>query len=336
MPITISLGQLAKVDIREVWSNEAHDFTPWLALEENIKLLGDTIGLELELEAQEKNVGPFRADILCKDTATGNWVLIENQLERTDHGHLGQLITYAAGLKAVTIIWISSRFTDEHRAAVDWLNEITAGDFNFFGLEVEVWRIGESAAAPKFNLACAPNNWTQTVSQVKAAVEQGELTDTRQLQLEFWTGLRELMLERNSIIKPTKPLAQTWIAFSTGKTGYSLTAVAATQDTEASSPDSHQIRAEFVILDDYDKATFALMETSKGTIEAEFGGPLVWAETLGKKQSKIYVKRSANLDDRTQWPAYHDWLLQHLEKLHSVFAKRVKQMVVRPANEAVV
>jgi RecB family endonuclease NucS len=113
MPTSISLGQLQKVDIRNVWSNEAQDFTPWLAEEANIKLLGDTIGLELEVEAQEKDVGTFRADILCKDTATGNWVLIENQLERTDHSHMGQLITYAAGLKAVTIIWIASRFTDQ-------------------------------------------------------------------------------------------------------------------------------------------------------------------------------------------------------------------------------
>src|SRR6267143_4897369 len=120
---TKELGRLHKVDLREAWTSESSGFTPWLAHEENLKLLGEAIGMELELESQEKEVGPFRADILCKDTANDNWVLIENQLDRTDHSHLGQLITYAAGLNAVTIVWIAERFTEEHRAAMDWLNE---------------------------------------------------------------------------------------------------------------------------------------------------------------------------------------------------------------------
>src|SRR6476646_8369797 len=152
MSTTTNLGRLERVDLREVWPTEDGDFTPWLARPENIELLGDAIGLDLEVEAQEKEVGPFRADILCKDTATNAWVLIENQLERTDHSHLGQLLTYAAGLRAVTIVWIATRFTDEHRAAIDWLNEVTAEELNFFALEIEAWRIGNSAAAPKFNV----------------------------------------------------------------------------------------------------------------------------------------------------------------------------------------
>ena len=146
------LGRLEKDDLRTIFASEAGDFTPWLAKEENLLLLGQTIGFELVLEAQEKSVGPFRADVLCKDTATEHWVLIENQLERTDHTHLGQLITYAAGLKTVTIVWIASPFTEEHRAALDWLNEITDNRFNFFGLEIELWRIGNSPVAPKFNM----------------------------------------------------------------------------------------------------------------------------------------------------------------------------------------
>ena len=327
MPTSISLGQLQKVDIRNVWSNEAQDFTPWLAEEANIKLLGDTIGLELEVEAQEKDVGPFRADILCKDTATGNWVLIENQLERTDHSHMGQLITYAAGLKAVTIIWIASRFTDEHRAAVDWLNEITDGDFNFFGLEVEVWRIGESAAAPKFNIVSAPNNWTQTVSEKKKIIEQGELTGAKQLQLEFWTGFREVVLGSDTVIKPTKAYPGTWIGMPIGRSGFTLQAVASTQDLESTTSDSHALRVEFVAGNDIDKHYFGQLENQKTAIESEFGSPLVWAGCPGKKQSKMFVKRSADLDDRDQWPSYHEWLLKNLEKFHVIFAKRVKQLV---------
>ncbi len=163
-----NLSRLEKVDLRDVWKTEAGDFTPWLAREENIALLGNAIGIDLEVEAQEKNVGPFRADILCKDTISENWVLVENQLERTDHVHLGQLLTYAAGLNAVTIVWIADRFTDEHRAALDWLNEITDSSFNFFGLEVELWRIGDSPIAPKFNIASKPNDWTKTVGRAAA------------------------------------------------------------------------------------------------------------------------------------------------------------------------
>ncbi|MBL8848734.1 MAG: hypothetical protein JNG89_03580, partial [Planctomycetaceae bacterium] len=144
---SIKLAELQRVELREAWTNEATDFTPWLALETNIRLLSEAIGIDLEVEAQEKSVGPFSADILCKDRATSNWVLIENQLEKTDHTHLGQLMTYAAGLKAVTIVWIASRIRDEHRAALDWLNEITDGAFNFFGLEVELWRIADSPPA---------------------------------------------------------------------------------------------------------------------------------------------------------------------------------------------
>ena len=143
------LGKLEKVDLRTVWTNEAADFTPWLAEEGNLERLADIIGLDLELEATEKSVGPFSADILCKDTVNDQWVLVENQLERTDHRHLGQLLTYAAGLNAVTVVWIAERFTEEHRAALDWLNEITGEGTDFFGLEIELWRIGKSPAAPK-------------------------------------------------------------------------------------------------------------------------------------------------------------------------------------------
>ena len=144
------LAKLERVDLRKAWESEPADFTPWLAKEENLALLGETLGMTLVLEAQEKDVGPFRADILCKEPQTDQWVLIENQLEQTDHLHLGQIITYAAGLNAVTVIWIAARLTEEHRAALDWLNEITSEGTNFFGVEVELYRIADSPIAPPF------------------------------------------------------------------------------------------------------------------------------------------------------------------------------------------
>ncbi|MCA9968381.1 MAG: hypothetical protein KC423_29250, partial [Anaerolineales bacterium] len=198
------------MDLREVWQSESGDFTPWLARPENIALLGETIGLDLVVLAQEKEVGPFRADILCKDPTSEELILIENQLERTDHTHLGQILTYAAGLKTVTIIWVARRFTEEHRATLDWLNEITNEEFRFFGLEAEVWRIGDSAPAPKFNIVSQPNDWSRQVSNRAGKLSRGELTPSRQLQLEFWTAFSAFVEEGTYRFRTIKPGPQNW------------------------------------------------------------------------------------------------------------------------------
>lgn len=142
-----TLASLERVEVRVVWPSESKRFTPWLA--KNLDLLSKAIGVSLELEAEEKPIGAFKADILAKDILSNSWVIIENQLERTDHSHLGQLLTYAAGLKAVTIVWVAASFADEHRAAIDWLNEITDTSVRFFALELELWKIGDSPYAPK-------------------------------------------------------------------------------------------------------------------------------------------------------------------------------------------
>jgi hypothetical protein len=200
-----TLGRLEKVDLRKAWVSESSGFTPWLAQSENLKLLGEAIGLELELEAQEKEVGPFRADLLCKVTQSDSWVLIENQLEMTDHRHLGQILTYAAGLKAVTIVWVAQTIREEHRAALDWLNSVTTEQINFFGLEIELWKIGESPFAPKFNVVSKPNNWSKRVTE---GVEKIELSETRSLQLAFWTAFRQFVEAKGSKLRLSKPLGQ--------------------------------------------------------------------------------------------------------------------------------
>ena len=178
------LGRLRRLNLRDIWSNEATEFTPWLAESENLQILSETLGFELELEAKEKEVGSFYADIVCKDIGTDTTVLIENQLEQTDHDHLGKVLTYSAGLHAETVIWLAERFRDEHRAALDWLNEISRQNTQFFGLEIELWCIGDSAAAPKFNIVSMPNDWSRSVT--KAAVDSRELSELRVLQLEYW------------------------------------------------------------------------------------------------------------------------------------------------------
>lgn len=166
---TPQVETLERVQLRSVWFHEATSFTPWLAL--HIDLLGTCIGAQLEVQGKEKSIGIFRADIIAKDTITDEVVLIENQIERTDHSHLGQLLTYAAGVQAITIVWVACEFCDEHRAALDWLNEITNDGVRFFGMEIELWRIGDSAPAPRFNVVCKPNNWKKAViSQTKREI----------------------------------------------------------------------------------------------------------------------------------------------------------------------
>ena len=311
----LNLGRLEPVDLRKVWTSEAGDFTPWLAKEDNLVLLGDTIGLELELEAQEKNVGPFRADVLCKDTATNDWVLVENQLERTDHTHLGQLMTYAAGLKAVTIVWIADRFTEEHRAALDWLNEITDDRFNFFGLELELWQIGESPVAPKFNVVCKPNEWTKGGGPTTV----GDLTETQQAQLDFWGELREVMSSRGGVVKSVKPQAGSWLNFGVGKGGFCLSASMHSRDhwvavsLQCSSPDA--------------KAHFELLAQDKEAVESEIGSALDWDKKAGKKSSYITLyQRDVDPLKRSLWPGPQQWIAERLEAFHMAFSPRVKQL----------
>ncbi|HMT08898.1 MAG TPA: DUF4268 domain-containing protein [Pyrinomonadaceae bacterium] len=320
----IELGRLKRVEARDVWANEASHFTPWLAEEHNLALLGEAIGIELEHEATEQSVGPFSADILCKDTATGDYVLIENQLERTDHRHLGQLITYASGLKAVTIVWIANPFTPEHRAALDWLNEITDRKFNFFGLEVELWRIGDSVAAPKFNVIAKPNAWSKTVSEGVARVENEALTPTKQLQLEYWTMFSEYVASQQSTIRTTKPSPQNWMNLSIGRSGFGLVAVASTWNTDQATYEIGELKAEIVITDPNNKIYFERLMEEKGLIENELGYELNWYSP--EKSSKVHIRKTADIQDRGDWPSQFAWLLSKLEDLRRVFGERIKML----------
>lgn len=308
------LGRLQKVELRDVFSDEARDFTPWLAQEENLKLLGDTIGLDLSLESQEKDVGPFRADILCKDTATDNWVLIENQLEKTDHTHLGQLLTYAAGLNAVSIVWVAQRITDEHRATLDWLNERTDEHINLFGLEIELWRIGESPVAPKFNIVSQPNDWGRTV---RAAAEDGEISEHKQTQFEFWLAFREYM-EIHSKIRCQKAYPHHWMNHSIGRSGFHLSSVVSVWNSETKTRDP-EIRVELVLTDEHAKQHFASLESKHPEIEKAIGASLTWHNPAGKNMCRIYVRQTADFLNKDLWPQQHDWLREKLELFHKVF-----------------
>jgi hypothetical protein len=313
----MNLGKLESVDLRTVWNNEAYDFTPWLAQEDNLALLGDTIGLELAIEAVEKNVGPFRADIVCKDTIGDTFVLIENQLDRTNHNHLGQLLTYAAGLNAVTIVWIADRFTDEHRATLDWLNEITSEDINFFGLEIELWRIADSPVAPKFNVISKPNDWIKSLQSSR--VDLDEITPTKQLQHEYWQALAQELQQSSNIIKARKPRPQHWMNFAVGRSGFRLTAFTNTRDK--------RIGVQLTIHKGNIKGYYHLLYQHKDEIEQMVGEKLVWREMPENKYSDIILNNHHfDPNNRKQWAQQHEWLRRKLEAFHQAFSPRIKAL----------
>lgn len=313
-----SLGRLARVELRDIWMSESSDFTPWLAREENLAVLAETLGIDLELEAQERSVGPFRADILCKDISSNSWVLIENQLERTDHCHLGQLLTYASGLEAVTIVWIAARFTEEHRSTLDWLNKITDDTFRFFGLEVELWRIGDSPAAPKFNLVSKPNDWSRSVAQAARAIDETELSDVRVKQRSYWGAFHQVLDQvKGPIAGNRKPQPQSWMAYSIGRSEFNLGTVMIRP--------KRQVRAELYISSEKAKPFFYLLQEQREAIEKDLGYSIDWEELPSRRDSRI----SITLDDvdpenEADWPSQHAWLSKHLNDFHRVFVNRVR------------
>jgi hypothetical protein len=329
---TTSLGRLTKIDLRQVFATEAGSFTPWLAREENLVLLAETIEISLQCEAQEKEVGPFRADILCKDTDTDNWVLIENQIERTDHTHLGQLLTYASGLDAVTIVWVAESFTEQHRAALDWLNERTDDKINFFGLEIELWKIGDSAIAPKFNIVSQPNGWSRSVQA--AAKETGEITEHKQTQLRFWIAFKEFM-EKNSTLRCYKPYPQHWMYHSIGAAGFRLVSIASQWSSETGKK-GPEIRVELDIHDQNAKQRFAGLEKRRNEIERACGVPLTWHNPERKNACRIFTRQSADFLREDLWPQQHHWLKEKLELFHKVFAPIVQNLDAEEYSQATV
>lgn len=181
-----SLGLLETVDLRQAWAHEAQSFTPWLA--GNLSRLSSALGIPLELEGQEVSVGSFSADLLARNPLDGSLVLIENQLEQTDHNHLGQILTYLAGLEAQVIVWIASDFRDPHLSAIHWLNDHTVDPFAFFAVQVKAVRIGDSPIAPLFEVVAKPNGWDRKLQQ-QVASQAGELSTLGQFRLAFWNHL---------------------------------------------------------------------------------------------------------------------------------------------------
>ena len=312
------LDRLQSVELRDVWPNEATDFTPWLAEEENLTLLGETLGMELELEGQELNVGDFRADILCRNIENPEHetrVLIENQLEETNHSHLGQILTYATGLDAHIVIWIAKKFREEHRAALDHLNEITDERLRCFGVEVKVWQIGDSARAPQFEIVSSPNDWRREISQEAQRAEIENLSPARLQRKKFWAQFRNYISQRGSQLQPRERKSTRYLVFDIGRQSFAMSAWRNQRDKLC--------LIELYMTGKNASAHFYLLKEEREEIESEFGESLVWQE----KYKNVVVSQSFdNLTDESDWPNQHKWLADNLEKFNEVFRPRVKAL----------
>lgn len=314
------LGRLVTVPVREVWMHEAHDFTPWLAQSENIALLAETLRLgEIEVEATERDVGRFSADIVARDE-TGGMVLIENQLEDTDHRHLGQVLTYLAGLEGeATVIWIATRFLEEHRAAIDWLNANTNERFDFFGVEIEILRIGTSAPAPRFSIVAKPNNWSRSVSAVSRQANSGELAERHKNRIAYWASFAEFLKLKGSPFTLRRTVKDHWCSFGIGRSGVVISCTINTNKV--------RMGVELYIERDDRKTGIAQLLADRVAIEAEFGEPLDWQELAGKRASRIAVYRSGvDPTNAANYPMMHEWMLDRMLKFKRVFGPRVKTL----------
>lgn len=315
----MKLGRLQKVDLRKVWQHEAYDFTQWLAQESNLGLLSEELGIDIRVVRTEAEVGRYNVDILAEEEDTGRKIIIENQLEVTDHDHLGKIVTYASGYDAEIIIWIVKDVRDEHKQAVDWLNEHTDEKINFFVTKMELWQIDESAFAPKFHIVSQPNNWAKAIKGGKF----GEGTSERNMmQLDFWTKFRSYMSEKGTKLSLRKPFPQHWYDFSTGVSNVHITLTIGVQ--------IQSMACELYIGES--KAIFHALYHHKEEIEKQIGEPLEWMELPEKKASRIKLAHKADIKDATRWGEHFAWLKVTAEKFHFVFSQYKAIMQAASAN----
>ena len=276
--------------------------------------------MELELDAQEINVGGFRADLRCKNTVDDSWVLIENQLEATDHRHVGQLLTYAAGLDAHTVIWIAKTFRQEYRAMLDWQNRITDERYRFFGIEVKVWQIEDSARAVQFDVVSSPNDWSRGVSRDTQHAANQELSETQQRQVRYWTGLREHMNDNGSSVNCPAPTTRNYLQFSIGRTTFTVQAWVASSKRE--------IGIRLYMAGDFSKAHYHLLKEQQKEIHDEFGEPLEWNELPTSERSRISLsKQDTDPLDENNWPQQYKWFTAKLERFDHVFRPHIRSLI---------
>jgi hypothetical protein len=307
----MDLEKLEKVDLREVWGHEALDFTKWISQKENLEILGEEIGVEIKLKQTEANVGRFHVDILAEEESTGRIIIIENQLEDTNHDHLGKIITYASGYDAEIVIWVVRDYREEHQKAVAWLNEHTDEKIGFFLIKIELWKIGNSSPAPKFDVIVSPNEWEKAL---RTSTETRELTETNLRQLEFWTGFKNFVQTKNSQIRLRTPRPQHWYDVSVGN---SDAHVALTINSR-----ENLLGCEIYI--NRNKELFHFLQEKKGQIQNEIGEELEWVDAPVASRIKIKNHVSDVLNPKG-FAEYFAWLLEKVLLFQRVFGNYFKE-----------
>lgn len=301
----VELARIEKVDLREAWPNEAVDFTPWL--QENIDELSEALGMDLEIQEREASVGTFSLDLLAHD-GNGRPVIIENQLETTDHTHLGQILTYAAGRDANVIVWIAKEFRDEHRAALDFLNGRTGEDTEFFAITAEVWKIEESRPAPHFRVVSAPNDWRKEARRDSTPSELGEK------YREFFQPLMDVLREEHKFTNARRAPTDTFYEFSSNFTGIRYS-VSITKKGPART---------YLYIDkgdkDWNELLFDQLMARKGIIEAHLGESLDWRRLESYRACRILTERQGSIyDDQETLQEIREWMINQLLAFKRVF-----------------
>ncbi len=312
---TGKFGTLRKVDLRLLWPHEALDFTPWLAT--NLDALGDVLGMDLELQLQEAPVGSFSLDLLVQDLGSDRVVIVENQIEQTDHDHLGKLMTYAAGHNASVAVWIAADFRDEHRQALDWLNQRTDATTEFFGIVVEALQIDDSRPACNFRLVAFPNDWRKT----NVTGVTNKPTPRGESYRSFFQSVIDQLRDQHAFTKARKAQAQSWYSFTSGRRGiaYAL-----------SFSQGNRVRTEIYIDREdasWNKWLFDALFEQRTSIEEEFGSPLEWERLDERRASRIAHYRTASIDDTPEeLGAIQQWAVNQLLQLRKVFQSRIDSL----------
>lgn len=312
--LLMNLGTLKQIDdLRSVWENEQTDFSQWLSKEENLKMLSEEIGINLTLQETEARTGSFYIDILATEVETGKKVVIENQLEKTNHDHLGKIITYASGYEAEYIIWIVKDFREEHKQALDWLNENTNQKINFFGIKMELWQIDSSKYAPKFNIISQPNQWSKALRGVK---KTNSLSEIGMKQINFIEDFRSYCKENNSSLSVGKAQNSTPAYYTIG-IGLSEGWVAVKLNTG-----KNILKVDFYFTS---KEYYSIIKQEcQKDIKKLFKSKVTFDDMEKYKGAVISTSTNFNINDQAQWNSYFNWIKTNAEIMQNQIPEMIK------------
>ena len=285
----MSIGKLKEVDIRELWKHEQYDFSEWWSKKENIENLNEILGLTLVDISKETYVGTYRCDLFAKDETTGIKVIIENQLEISNHDHLGKIITYASGLDAKVVVWIVKEAREEHRSAIEWLNNNTNSNVNFFLIEIHAYKIGNSDPAPMFQVVEQPNDF---IKNNKSTNRDESMNKSQSQRIEFWNQFNNVVIERGKPFNIRKATTDHWYNIAIGTSDAHIDITLVNKDS--------LIGVELYITDN--KELFDKLYSRKDEIEEELGFQLDWRRLDNSKASRIvYHIKGLNFDDHSNY-----------------------------------